>query len=242
VSEQLEQTAALNAALAKAQADFPAITRSKTVSVRTRSGDQFSYSYAPLEEILDKCRPVLAAHGLALVQLLEDVGRGPALRTELRHAEGAIIGSSFPLAREPENPQALGSLLTYLRRYAIVALLGIAPEEDDDGAGVGASSEARAWTETQRKEIFRVLQELADEFAPPEDDEDWVATARRTARRLWHVDGLSKLSYEQADDLLKLIRKRQRDLRDQAAAQQEHDAGGFQVPEGVADQLPEESP
>jgi ERF superfamily len=119
---------ALAAALAAAQGEFPSIPRNK--EVKTGS---YSFSYAPLDTILAACRPVLAKHQLALVQLLEHNGNGPAIRTELRHASGGVIGASFPLPGDPQSPQQLGSLLTYMRRYAISALLGIAGDEDDDG-------------------------------------------------------------------------------------------------------------
>jgi len=124
----LEAEAALSTALAKAQGEFPPIPR--TAEVKTAS---YSFRYAPLDAILGAVRPVLSQNGLALVQLLDrDLDGRPMLRTELRHAEGAQIGAGFPLPKIPDTPQQLGSLLTYLRRYAIVAILGIAPDEDDD--------------------------------------------------------------------------------------------------------------
>lgn len=117
----------LNAALAKAQGEFEAIEKSKEV----RFGDR-SYKYAPLDEIFKKCLPVLSRNGLSVTQLLEGGENGPGLRTELRHAAGGVVGSTFPLPTLPQKPQELGSVLTYLRRYALIALLGIAPEDDDD--------------------------------------------------------------------------------------------------------------
>lgn len=122
--------AALNEALAKAQGEFPAIPRDKRVTVKTKSGDRYSYNYAPLEAILKAVRPVLAKHGLALTQPLD----GEELRTELRHAGGGLIISRYQAPRPSEGWQAFGSGMTYLRRYAISAILGIATEEDDDGA------------------------------------------------------------------------------------------------------------
>jgi len=129
-----DKWAELNAALAKAQGEFPAITKDRTVTVRPKASAPYSYSYATLGAILAAVRPALAANGLALVQLLEDDGRGAGLRTELRHAGGAVLAATFPLPSVPTDPQGLGSLLTYLRRYAISAILGIAADEDDDGA------------------------------------------------------------------------------------------------------------
>src|SRR5215831_11510908 len=131
-------TAALNAALAAAQGEFPPIPKDKHVEAKA-----YSYSYAPLDAILAAVRPILSKHGLAVSQQLETTDGGqPALRTELRHSEGGVLGSSWPLTQIPDGPQQLGSLLTYLRRYALVALLGIAAEDDDDAAQAQQAQQA----------------------------------------------------------------------------------------------------
>src|SRR5262245_2714291 len=85
-------TAALNAALAAAQGEFPPIPKDKTVTVETRTGRSYTFSYATLDAILAACRPALTKHGLALSQQLEYNGQAQ-LRTELRHADGGVIGS-----------------------------------------------------------------------------------------------------------------------------------------------------
>src|SRR5580765_3693101 len=115
---------ALNAALAAAQGEFEPIKKSATANTGA-----YSYSYAPLDVIFAAVRPTLAKHGLAIVQRLEQYSGGPpSIRTELRHADGGVIAATFPLGDAPKNPQQLGSLITYIRRYAIVAMLGIAAE------------------------------------------------------------------------------------------------------------------
>ena len=115
-------------ALAKAQAEFPPVTRSKTVTVRTKTGGSYTFSYAPLDAILGAVGPALTKHGLALVQMLD----GGALVTLLMHESGASLEGRAPLP-PMDDIQSFGSAITYLRRYAIQALLGIAAEEDDDG-------------------------------------------------------------------------------------------------------------
>lgn len=163
------ELAPLNEALAAAQGEFPTIPRDRTVTVETRTGGSYRFSYAPLDTILNTCRPVLAKHGLAVTQLLEQPNGGrPSIRTELRHKEGGVIGASFPLPNIPENPQQLGSLLTYLRRYAIVALLGIATEEDDDG---GQAAEApKRQTELRQKIV------VGPEYGTAEPPQDVIRT------------------------------------------------------------------
>lgn len=137
---------ALAAALAAAQADFPAIPKSKTVAVRTDKGT-YTFSYAPLEAILDATRPALAKNGLALTQLLT----GQSIQTVLAHKSGEWIRSDAQLPNYPARAQELGSLVTYLRRYAAVSVLGVAAEDDDDGNiasghGVAAAPSSAATT------------------------------------------------------------------------------------------------
>ncbi len=138
-------------ALAKAQSEFPPIERSKEVSVQTKTGGRYSFSYAPLDAILHSVSATLTANGLAVSQLLANVDGKPALRTVLLHASGDKLEDVCPLPTNGStSPQEFGSLVTYMRRYALVALLGIATEEDDDGnaaqgnkvEGTGATSSA----------------------------------------------------------------------------------------------------
>ena len=119
---------ALAAALAKAQAAFPVISRDKEVTVTTKSGGSYKFKYAPLDSILNAVRTPLSSNGLAIVQLLDDGD----LVTMLMHESGARLAGRVSLP-SVEGVQALGSAITYLRRYSIQAILGIAAEEDDDG-------------------------------------------------------------------------------------------------------------
>lgn len=180
------ETPELNAALAKAQGAFPTIARSVTVSAGT-----FSYNYAPLDAVVAAVRPILAENGLSVVQLL---GPGPSLRTELRHASGEAIGSSFPF-EAPADPKKLGSLLTYLRRYSLVAILGLATEEDDDasaagdssassssssdrGAGESGSSSGPKITDAQNRKIAVLLKELEEKQPTREGQKPYVQEVR----------------------------------------------------------------
>lgn len=125
----MPEQAGLAAALAKAQAAFPTINRDKEVRVTSeRTGKSYTFKYAPLDTILTAVRKPLADNGLAIVQLLDE----DYLVTSLLHESGGILSGRTPIP-PAEGIQAYGSAITYLRRYAIQALLGIAAEEDDDG-------------------------------------------------------------------------------------------------------------
>jgi hypothetical protein len=121
--------------LSKAQAAFPPIVRDKEVAVRS-----YSYKYAPLDAILAAVREPLATNGLAIAQLLE----GADLLTLLLHESGASLSARTPLPPW-EGVQQYGSMVTYIRRYALTAMLGIATEDDDDGE---AAAKPRARRDT----------------------------------------------------------------------------------------------
>lgn len=96
----------------------------------------FRSQYSTLADILEACLPALTKHGLVLTQPVEDRGGRPWLRTELIHAaSGDTLVSMMPLSMS-EDPQVVGSDMTYKRRYSVAALLGLEGEWDDDGEAV----------------------------------------------------------------------------------------------------------
>lgn len=118
----------LVAALARAQAAFPEIHKTKTATVPTKAGGSYSYKYADLHAIMKAIVPVLAEHGIAVMQPI----MGDELHTVIA-GHGEEFRSAMPLNLEGLQPQAVGSLLTYYKRYAITSMLAIAVDEDDDG-------------------------------------------------------------------------------------------------------------
>jgi hypothetical protein len=128
-----------DAGLAKALSDFQgkgyAIPRLRTVTVQTKTGGSYTFDYAPHELIVAAIRQPLADCGLAVSQILAMTPDGaPALRTVLLHASGERIEDTFPLPlKEGMSAQEIGSAITYIRRYALSAILGLATEDDDDG-------------------------------------------------------------------------------------------------------------
>ena len=124
----------LAAALAAAQAAMPAIVKDRVAKI----GPGREYRYADLATILATVRPVLGAHGLALTQRTQIRGEAIVLLTELRHSSGEVLDSEYPVAAIGIKHQDMGGALTYARRYALCGLVGIAADEDDDGASAPA--------------------------------------------------------------------------------------------------------
>ncbi len=124
----------LAAALAAAQAAMPPVVKDRIAKI----GPGREYRYADLATILATVRPVLGAHGLALTQRTQIRGDAIVLLTELRHASGEVLDSEYPVAAIGARHQDMGGALTYARRYALCGLVGIAADEDDDGASAPA--------------------------------------------------------------------------------------------------------
>jgi len=122
----------LFAALAAAQGKFQPIIRNRSVSVTSkRTGQTYKFSYAPLDELIAKTLPALAAAGLAVTQAVRD-GR---VVTRICHAGGAMIegGETMIVSNDGDTQQERGSALTYARRYSYQTCLMLAAEDDDDG-------------------------------------------------------------------------------------------------------------
>ena len=120
-------TPALAAALAKAQAEMrPAALDKVNPHLRTK--------YASLASVQQAAKPI-HAHGLSYVQMPDYDGQLARVHTRLMHESGEFIEftTSAPLAPGKQQIQALGSTITYLKRYALSSLLGIAAGDDDDG-------------------------------------------------------------------------------------------------------------
>ena len=92
-----------------------------------------SYHFAPLPEILDLIRPVLARHALAVRFQTQPDANNILVTCEIVHATGVVVSAASLYSPSNANMQAVGSGLTYARRYTLVAALGIAADDDDDG-------------------------------------------------------------------------------------------------------------
>ncbi len=131
-------------ALMKAQAAMGPVKKDAT-------NPAFRSKYATLESVIDTIEAPLHENGLTYFQPLKMDGEKMLLSTILVHAEsGETIESSCDVrCTAPNDPQKVGGALTYFRRYQLLALLGLAPEDDDGNAASGhnapsASSNAPA--------------------------------------------------------------------------------------------------
>ncbi len=119
-------------ALIKAQQAMGPIKKDSTATVPTKSGGSYKYSYVDLGSVLDAVIPALHENNLTIVQTVDLIEKAPVLVTTLLHTDGESIKSIYPLLlADATDPQKLGACVTYARRYSLMAILGLAPEDDD---------------------------------------------------------------------------------------------------------------
>ena len=125
----------LNAALVSALGELRNVAKNAT-------NPHFKSKFATLDSILDATRPILAKHGLALSQepVFEDGMAGVV--TRIIHTSGESRESKLLLPMRDQSAQGAGSAITYARRYAAAAVLGIASEDDEDGQVASTPSKA----------------------------------------------------------------------------------------------------
>ena len=121
-SEQINELAA---ALAKAQGQIEGAKKSS-------SNPFFKSKYADLAECWNTCREALTANGISVIQMPEEINENGRLNitTMLAHSSGQYISSTLTMTVTKLDPQAIGSAITYGRRYALAAMVGLAQEDD----------------------------------------------------------------------------------------------------------------
>lgn len=105
----------------------------------------FKTAYANLESVWDACREPLSNNELSIIQT---IGRDETgiifITTLLTHSSGEWISSSIPLLMGTrQDMQALGSAITYGRRYGLSSMIGVCPEEEDDGESLMERNKTR---------------------------------------------------------------------------------------------------
>jgi len=112
------------------------IVQGKLTHAKKDSANPFFKSkYADLESVWDACRDLLAANGLSVMQFPGEFIDGTmSMTTILAHSSGEWIGQQMSLPVSKPDAQGSGSALTYMRRYALAAVVGVVQADDDANA------------------------------------------------------------------------------------------------------------
>lgn len=158
---QSESRSSLFLALAKAQGEFPEIPKDRTVTVQPLRGNAYQFRYASLGAIIKAVKKALSDNNISYTQTLsfDTNDRLYYLETTLWHGEACVSSSTPLIFGDGAGNQQLGSALTYMRRYALAAILGVVADEDDDG-NAADGNEVKSIQESTKKNAPK----------PPADD------------------------------------------------------------------------
>ena len=104
----------------------------------------FKSKYVDLPGVWEAIRPLLSKNGLSVVQTFTASADGPTIVTTLMHKSGQWVSSELFLKPAKSDPQGVGSAITYGRRYALAAMVGVVADEDDDGNAASQGGQAYA--------------------------------------------------------------------------------------------------
>lgn len=140
----------LATALAAAQTQMGKAVKAADNPAFKRDGKVLKY--ADLSSVMDACLPALNGNGIAVIQPTGEDEHGRYVETVLIHGEsGETLSCRVPLIVAKNDMQGYGSAVTYGRRYGLMSMAGIAPEDDDGNAAARAAPKSEPKVRTTPK-------------------------------------------------------------------------------------------
>jgi hypothetical protein len=159
------------AALAHAQGEMTGATKDS-------KNPHFKSNYASLASVVDVVRAPLARHGIAWTQRVHIDGTSVGVETVLMWRDQQFGSGLVRAVAKDTGPQSIGSVVTYLRRYSLMATLGI-PAEDDDGEGATRRDEPTRADRPERREQPAARQEPHPLDTEPASVDIWLDTINK---------------------------------------------------------------
>jgi hypothetical protein len=179
-------------ALAKAQANMGK-------ALKQASNPHFRSKYADLGNVMDACLPALNEAGIALIQPTGEDEHGRFVETILIHGEsGESLTCRVPLIVSKNDMQGYGSAVTYARRYGLMAMAGIAPEDDDGNAAAKAPPKQERAPAPMTEFELQTINDLIEQTKT--DEAKFCA--------YWKVKALDFLSGAQAQSAIAMLKKK----------------------------------
>jgi hypothetical protein len=179
-------------------------------AVRDKVNPFLKSKYADLSGVWDVCRELLKENKLAVVQVSGIDSNGCYLETILTHESGEWISGKYPLRPvKPDDPQAMGSALTYARRYTLAAILGIVTEDDDAEGAMGRFPDNGQ--KSQPRSVREMYPEVFTKKPATREQLARLEIFKKAGKNIksivevykWNAVKLSDLTFEQAETLIR---------------------------------------
>ena len=154
----------LVAALAKAQGEMKGARRDS-------ENPFFKHKYADLASVCEASFPFLSKNGLAIFQTLSNRNGSVIIHTTLAHSSGEWVRGELAVTPVKNDPQGLGSAITYGRRYSHMAIIGL-PAEDDDGESAMGRQEKKPEIKTPQAKKETLTKDQPEAGQPEEKSDE----------------------------------------------------------------------
>jgi len=145
-------------------------------ALKQANNPHFRSKYADLGNVMDACLPALNEAGIALIQPTGEDEHGRYVETILIHGEsGEQLTCRVPLIVSKNDMQGYGSAVTYARRYGLMAMAGIAPEDDDGNAASKAPPKQEQRQQKPQETDAEAIQKATEYLAAADSLDDLKA-------------------------------------------------------------------
>ncbi len=176
-------------------------------ALKQASNPHFRSKYADLGSVMDACLPALNERGIAVIQPTGENELGRFVETIMIHGEsGEQLSCRVPLIVGKNDMQGYGSAVTYARRYGLMAMAGIAPEDDDGNAAAKAAPKQEAPKKISAEQ-FQAINDLI--FDTETDEAKFCA--------YYKVEELHDMNAKQATEAAAMLTKKKSKLAEKGA-------------------------
>ena len=173
-------------------------------ALKQASNPHFRSKYADLGSVMDACLPALNERGIAVIQPTGENELGRFVETIMIHGEsGEQLSCRVPLIVGKNDMQGYGSAVTYARRYGLMAMAGIAPEDDDGNAAAKAAPKQEAPKKISAEQ-FQAINDLI--FDTETDEAKFCA--------YYKVEELHDMNAKQATEAAAMLTKKKSKLKE----------------------------
>jgi len=186
-------------------------------AIADKENTHFNFKYADLDACWEACRKPLSENELCIVQI-PSVGESGAvtMRTILGHSSGQSISCTYSMHPDKGGPQALGSCMTYLRRYSLCSMVGISQEDDDANAATADPDEYVRISKTQVDEVLVLADKLFGKSAD--------AVVDRMLAKVFQVTTVADIPEALHQEALNLLENQSKREKEQAKKKAEKPA------------------
>lgn len=177
-------------------------------AIKDSTNPAFKSKYADLASVIDACLPALNANGIAIYQPTIDDDAGRFVETILAHESGETIRCRVPLIVQKNDMQGYGSAVTYARRYGLMCMAGIAPEDDDGNAAAKAAPVVERPINISADQFVQLMGMIESTASDPAKLAQWLG-----------VKMLEDLNVQQWERAMTQLRKKLAKGADDATAQ-----------------------